>query len=72
MKQQAFWLGPDEDEAVRVIMARYGCESKSQALRLALRVVAASPMLTVSLPPTPPHARHSRKEEQAGDGGSQA
>lgn len=65
MKQRMFWLGPEEDEALRIISARYGCESESQALRLALRVLAASPILTVSLPPPPKHARKPKKEPQA-------
>lgn len=46
-------LAPDDLNALATIKARYGCESDSQAMRLALRVLAASPPLTVTLPARP-------------------
>lgn len=57
MKQQMFWLGPEDEAAIELLKQRYGCESKSQVVRLALRVLAENPPLRVSLPPRPVHAR---------------
>lgn len=64
MKRKTFWLDSEDEAALAVLSRRYGCESESQALRLAIRVLAASPMLEVRLPPTPKHARPSPKEGQ--------
>ncbi len=63
MKRKMLWLDDELDaQAIEVIKTRYGCESESQAMRLALRVLAASPMLTLELPTKPTHARPSPKE----------
>lgn len=64
MKRKSFWLDTEDEQALSIIQRRYGCESESQALRLAVRVLAASPMLEVRLPSTPKHARPSPKEGQ--------
>ena len=65
MKRKMLWLDEKIDrEAIQIIKERYGCESESQAMRLALRVLAASPMLQIQLPETPTHARSSPKEAE--------
>ncbi len=35
-------------KAIAILRERYGCESDSAAVRLALRVLAASPMLEIA------------------------
>lgn len=62
MKQQMFWLGPEDEAAIATLKQRYGCESKSQVVRLALRVLAENPPLLVNLPPRPAHARKPEME----------
>ncbi len=64
MKRKSVWLGKADEEAIRVIKDRYGCESESQAMRLALRTLAASPPLQIQLPPKPKHARPSPKDDE--------
>lgn len=65
MKRKMLWLDEEIDQAaIQIIKERYGCESESQAMRLALRVLAASPMLEIQLPEKPTHARTSPKEVQ--------
>ena len=51
MKQKTFWLDTIDDEAIATIQHRYGCESQSQAIRMAVRIVAASEKIEVSRPP---------------------
>ena len=51
--QKLLRLEPEDVKALATIKARYGCESDSQAMRLALRVLAASPTLTITLPLRP-------------------
>jgi hypothetical protein len=64
MKRKMLWLDEELDfQAIQIIKERYGCESESQAMRLALRVLAASPMLHLELPAKPTHARPSPKDE---------
>lgn len=51
MKRKLIWLDEVLDkEAIRIIREKYGCESDSAAMRLALRVLAASPTLQIQLP----------------------
>ncbi|NUM47613.1 MAG: hypothetical protein HUU38_23160 [Anaerolineales bacterium] len=65
MKRKMLWLDEEIDHtAIQIIKERYGCESESQAMRLALRVLAASPMLELQLPDKPLHARPSPKDVQ--------
>lgn len=48
MRRRAFWMTADDEQAMAVIRDRYGVETDTGALRLALRILAASPMLTVA------------------------
>ena len=61
-KKVLLWIDEEIDgRAIQIIRARYGCESDSAAMRLALRVLADSPMLAIQAPPRPTHARRSPK-----------
>jgi Arc/MetJ family transcription regulator len=63
MKRKMLWLDEEIDAAaIQTIRTRYGVESESAAMRLALRVLANSPMLTLDLPERPTHARRSPKD----------
>ena len=62
MRRITLWIDERIDaEAIQTIVQRYGCESESAAMRLALRVLADSPMLEIQAPPRPKHARRSPK-----------
>lgn len=61
MKRKSYWIDEEDEAAIAQLKERYGCESDSQVVRFALRVLANSPMLTVALPPRPTHARRSPK-----------
>jgi hypothetical protein len=63
MKRKTFWLDEVDECALQTISERYGCESESQAMRLALRVLANSPKLEIQLPKRPKHARPSPKTD---------
>lgn len=63
MRRKSFWLDASDEEALGTIRQQYGCESESQALRLAIRALARNPKLALTLPPTPKHARKSDKEQ---------
>jgi hypothetical protein len=64
MKRFTVWLDDEIDtQAIMDIKQRYGCESDATAMRLAIRVLAASPMLAIQPPEPPPHARRSPKLE---------
>jgi hypothetical protein len=63
LRQKLFWLDEDIDlQAIEIIKARYGCESDSQVIRLALRVLAQAERLDVVLPERPKQARRSPKD----------
>ena len=62
MKRKSFWLDASDEEALAAIRQQYGCESESQALRLAIRALARNPKLALTLPPTPKHASRREKE----------
>jgi hypothetical protein len=62
MKRKTFWVAEEDEQALTVLRERYGCESDSQALRLALRVLAQAQRLDVVLPERPKHARRSQGE----------
>lgn len=49
-------LDPLDDQAIQRVKTRYGC-SDSAAIRLSLRVLAASPMLELPLPLPPMNTR---------------
>ena len=62
MKQKLIWLDEALDfAAIETIKRRYGSESDSAAIRLALRVLAESERLIIELPPRPKHARRGTK-----------
>ena len=75
MRRKGIWLGPQDQAAIDVIRERYGCDTESMAVRLALRVLAASPMLTIAgseatavgYPPRPLHARRSARPQKPGE-----
>ena len=68
MKRITLWIDETIDaQAIRTIMERYGCESESAAWRLAVRVMAASPMLAIQPAPRPTHARRSPKLTAIGE-----
>lgn len=62
MRRKSFWLDSSDEEALATIQQHYGCESESQALRLAIRALARNPKLALTLPPTPKHAKKPVKE----------
>ena len=62
VKRKMFWCDQVDEQAIATIRARYGTESASQAIRLALRVLAESARLDVVLPDRPPHARRSAQQ----------
>jgi hypothetical protein len=53
-------------EAVETIQRLYGCESFSQAVRLAARIAAAHPRLGFPIPASPKHAAKRRPMRLAG------
>ena len=55
------FVGPEDRAAMEVIQPRYGVATEADAIRLALRVLAASPMLEIKLPPRPKQAHRSPK-----------
>lgn len=61
LKRKGFWLDTDDETAIELLKKRYGAESDSQVVRLALRVLAESSHLEVVLPPKPLHSRKSPK-----------
>jgi hypothetical protein len=63
MKRKSYWVDNEDEAAIAQLKERYGCESDSQVIRFALRVLANSPMLAVSLPDRPKHARRSPKTQ---------
>lgn len=65
MKRNMIWLDEKIDkEAIRIIRERYGCQSDSAAMRLALRVLAASPTLQIHLLPDLANAKGNAKDEK--------
>jgi len=66
MDRTSVFIGPEDRAAIEIIKQRYGVATEADAIRLALRVLAASPMLQIELPPRPKHAhRTPRKVERA-------
>jgi len=53
-------------DAVEAIQRMYGCDSFSQAVRLAARIVAANPRLEFPPPPAPKHAAKRKPMRLAG------
>jgi|GEM_PF-4293766 len=53
MKRKLIWLDEVIDqEAIRIIREKYGCQTDSAAMRLALRTLASSPTLQIQRPET--------------------
>ena len=50
MKQKSFWFDETDDIAISTIQQRYGCESQSQAVRMAVRMLAMADKLNLQLP----------------------
>ena len=59
MNRTSVFVGPEDRAAIEIIKQRYGVATESDAIRLALRVLAASPMLKIELPARPKHAHRS-------------
>jgi Arc/MetJ family transcription regulator len=58
MKRTTIFLGEVDREAIRVIQSRYGVSTDSDAIRLALRVLAQAKEIAMSpLPTTVPEDR---------------
>lgn len=52
VKRRSFWLDDADEEALRDLRERYGLETDAAVVRLALRVLHASPKLQI--PESPP------------------
>jgi len=66
MDRTTVLVGPEDRAAIEVIQPRYGVATEADAIRLALRVLAASPLLEIELPPRPQQAHRSpRKPSRA-------
>ena len=61
VRRKGYWLDVEDERAIELLKERYGAESDSQVVRLALRVLAESARLEVVLPSRPIHARRSPK-----------
>ena len=68
MKRKGLYLDAQDEQLLAAIMAQYGCVSESQAVRLALRSLAARPLFPpVKLPspgkpgPKPPRKGRGKK-----------
>lgn len=48
MERRMFWFDKEDDKALAKIMRQYRCETKSQAVRLALKMVADNSLTTPS------------------------
>ena len=62
MKPKLFRLDEASESDIATIMKRYACESETQAVRLALRILAQCERLAVVLPETPKHGRRRPKD----------
>ncbi len=54
MKRTTIWLGDEDREAIRTVRHRYGVASDSDAIRLALRILAQAK--EVAIAPLPSRA----------------
>ena len=55
-------VSPEDRAALEIVKQRYGVATESDALRLALCVLAARPLLKIELPPRPKHAHRSPRK----------
>lgn len=61
MKQTTIWLDMIDRENFTAIQQLYGCESFSQAVRLAARIALQAGRLNIPLPPTSKFSRTKRE-----------
>jgi hypothetical protein len=61
MKRKMIWVDEEDQNAVTLIRQRFGCESESQAWRMAVRWLAAADKAEVQLPPVSKHSK-TKKE----------
>ena len=47
MNRITIWINDEDRKAIEVIKRRYGLDNNSVAIRLALRIVAASPLAEI-------------------------
>ena len=52
-----------DEQAISEIVEKYGCQSESQAVRMAVRALAQHPKIALTPPTRPKHARKSPKIE---------
>jgi hypothetical protein len=52
MRRKMFWIEPADEKAITRIREKYGIRNDSDAIRMALRVLAGSPTLSAR-PPVP-------------------
>ena len=61
MKRKMIWVDEEDLKAVALVQQRFGCESESQAWRMAVRWMAAVGKVDVQLPPVSKHSK-TKKE----------
>ncbi|MEO6061766.1 MAG: hypothetical protein ABIQ99_07505 [Thermoflexales bacterium] len=63
MKQKNVWIDEDDERSIALIRQRYGCESESQAVRLAIRIAARGKLQPIPSTAAPARAgiRKSRR-----------
>lgn len=66
MKLKQIKFDEQDLKAVERVQQLYGCDSFSQAVRLAARIVAANPRLGFPVPPPPRHAVKRKPMRLAG------
>ena len=66
MKRKSFWFEETDDVALGKIAKQYGCP-ETQALRLAIRLVADNLPLLVDLPPNPKRGPKPKKKSKTGN-----
>jgi hypothetical protein len=69
VERRLFWFDEDDDTALAAVMQRYRCKTKSQAVRLALSLVASGRAVDVS--PAQVAARDYRQREKANAAGKE-
>lgn len=57
MTRKMIWVDEEDKQAIAIIKQRYGCESESQAWRMAARWLAAADRVPIKLPPVSKHSK---------------
>jgi hypothetical protein len=65
MKRTTIFLGDQDREAIRHIQDRYGVSTDSDAIRLALRVLAEAKEISISPLPQPATSSKDRSVQQS-------